>query len=398
MANSGERATDTQHGREWYRRLVETGSDVTFVLDETLTIGYVSPGAERVLGCDVTALIDETFPEYLHPADRNEFDGAIAELQAAPNESQTVELRFQGSDDSWRWLDARAQNRLDDDILGGIVVTVRDVTDCREREAELRTTRERMEMALEGANLGIWDWDMETDEVERDELLTEMLGYSKDEMGDHLRGWEQVVHPEGKRRHEEALTDHIENRTPHYQCEYRLETNSGDWKWVRTMGKVVERDDDGTPLRAVGIHQDIDDRKRAELALERERDVFRAGPAVVFEWGDSADWPIQYVSGNVEDVLGYEPEQLQSTAFADLVHEEDLEGLTAEVADQREADNDRLSPSPYRIHTADGDVRWVLEHTRTLEEGDDSRLLGYLVDITERKQREHQLKQFKVPC
>jgi PAS domain S-box-containing protein len=289
------------------------------------------------------------------------------------------------------------RNRLDDDI-GGILATVRDISDRKERERDLVTTKERMQLALEGANLGIWDWDLRADEVERDELLTEMLGYTRAEMGDELRGWADVVHPEGKQRHDEALAEHVEHRTPYYQCDHRLRTKSGDWKWVRTMGTVVERDEDGTPVRAVGIHQDIDDRKRAELALQEERDMFRNGPTVVFKWADANGWPIEYVSENVEAVLGYAPADLRSDAvtYADLVHDADLDRLVDEVAQYRATGVDHMNLDPYRIVTADGDVRWVMEYTRFVrEDGEISHLLGYIIDITERKQRELELRQFK---
>ncbi|MFC7172249.1 PAS domain-containing protein [Haloplanus litoreus] len=222
----------------------------------------------------------------------------------------------------------------------------RDITERKEREAELVTTKQRMELALEGANLGIWDWDMRSDRVSRDELLTEMLGYTKAEMGDRMRGWERVVHPEDRERHDEALAEHVANRTAYYRCDHRLKTKSGEWKWVRTMGKVVERDEDGTPIRAVGIHQDIDDRKRAELALKEERDMFKEGPAVVFEWEDTADWPIEYVSENVEEVLGYTPDELGSADrhYADIVHEADHERVVSKAS---ELDSEESKASPW---------------------------------------------------
>ncbi|MFC7254259.1 PAS domain-containing protein [Haloplanus litoreus] len=274
----------------------------------------------------------------------------------------------------------------------------RDITERKEREAELVTTKQRMELALEGANLGIWDWDMRSDRVSRDELLTEMLGYTKAEMGDRMRGWERVVHPEDRERHDEALAEHVANRTAYYRCDHRLKTKSGEWKWVRTMGKVVERDEDGTPIRAVGIHQDIDDRKRAELALKEERDMFKEGPAVVFEWEDTADWPIEYVSENVEEVLGYTPDELGSADrhYADIVHEADHERVVSKASELDSEGVESITLDPYRVITASGDVRWVKEYTRAVESGNETtELLGYLVDVTERKRREHELQQFK---
>jgi PAS domain S-box-containing protein len=379
-----------------YRRLVEESSDVTAVVRPDGTVTYVSPAVEGTLGYDPEEVLGDDGSEYVHPGDREAVVDAVEALRADPDQPQTVEARLRRPDGSWSRVETVMHDRTSDDVVDGILVTARPLDRREDREEDLAATKERMELALEGANLGIWDWDMRTDRVTRDELLTEMLGYTQSEMGDRLDGWERVVHPEDQRRHDEALAKHVADRTPYYQCDHRLKTNSGEWKWVRTMGTVVERDADGTPVRAVGIHQDIDDRKRAQLALKEERDLFREGPAVVFKWVDAEGWPIEYVSENVEEVLGYPPEKLRSTdvQFADLVHEADLDRVRREVAEHERRESDYLSLDPYRVVTAAGETRWVLEHTTYVGDGvEPSHLLGYLVDVTERKRREQELRE-----
>jgi len=276
MAGSGGGDTRSDRGHEWYRRLVERANTITTVLDPDGSIVYTSPAVERVLGHDSAEVVGSLGHEYLHPDDHENVTEAIEALRAAPEDPQTAEFRLRRADGSWCWVEATMWNQLDDDVIGGILLHGREATERRKRAAERHRTNERLKMALEGANFGVWDWNMRTDDVSRDELLTNMLGYRRSEMGDHLRDWEDVVHPDGKRRHDEALAEHVEDRTPYYECEYRLETNSGEWKWVRTIGKVVERDEGGTPVRAIGIHQDIDDRKRAELALEAREEKYRS--------------------------------------------------------------------------------------------------------------------------
>ncbi len=256
---------------EWFRKLVEEANDITLVVDSDGTMSYVSPATKRQFGYRPAELTGDQLCDYVHPEDGDALAGTVERIQTRDSDAETAEVRFQRADGTWFWLEATMRSRLDDTV-DGIIVNGRDITERREREAELRTAKERMKMALEGANLGIWDWDMEADEVTRDELLTEMLGYTPAEMGDRLEDWERLVHPEGKRRHDEALAEHVENRTPYYECEYRLKTKSGDWKWVRTMGTVVERDENGEPLRSVGIHQDIAELKEYEQKLEEQRD------------------------------------------------------------------------------------------------------------------------------
>jgi len=381
---------------EQYRRLVEESTDIVAVVDADGTVTYVNRAVERILGYEPAELIGDDGAEYAHPDDQETMREAIEALRTEPNETRTVELRLRRADGSWCWIEAVVRNGTDDE--GGVLVNGRDITDRKERESELVTTKQRMELALEGANLGIWDWNMRTGEVSRDELLTEMLGYTQAEMGDRMRGWERVVHPADRERHDEALAEHVAARTPYYRCDHRLKTNAGDWKWVRTMGKIVERDESGEPVRAVGIHQDIDDRKRAELALEEERDMFKEGPAVVFKWEDTDGWPIEYVSENVEEVLGYTPDELQSgeMQYLDIIHEDDRGRIVEEASELDSEGVDSITLDPYRVATASGGVRWVKEYTRAIESGGEpDHLLGYLVDVTERKRRENELRQFK---
>ena len=263
------------HGRGWYRRLVDRLPDVVALVDAEWTVRYVNSTVDALLGYDAPTLIGDALTDYVHPEDRASLTSAKDGLR--PEDPQTVTVRVRTVEGDWEWLTV-ALRPLTNNSDSEVIVTARSFAGRKagEEGEEPATTKRRKELALEGANLGVWDWDMRTDDVERDELLTEMLGYTPEEMGDHLADWERLVHPEGKRRHDEALAEHIEADTPYYECEYRLRTAAGEWKWVQTIGTVVERDAQGRPVRAVGIHQDVDDRKRAELALEEEREKYRS--------------------------------------------------------------------------------------------------------------------------
>ncbi|TKX60783.1 PAS domain-containing protein, partial [Halorubrum sp. SP9] len=139
------------------------------------------------------------------------------------------------------------------------------------RERTVQRIKDRLELAVEGANLGVWDWDMTTDEVEFNDQWAEMLGHSLDEIEPHLDAWERRVHPDDLPAVEDALSAHVDGETEYYDAEHRMRTASGEWKWIRDIGKVVERDEDGGPVRAVGIHLDVDEQKRREEELRRTR-------------------------------------------------------------------------------------------------------------------------------
>ena len=154
----------------------------------------------------------------------------------------------------------------------GVCGVSTDITEQNRREQELERLKERFELAVEGGNLGVWDWNMQTDAVEFNEQWAQMIGHSPDEIEPHLDEWERRVHPDDLSAIEAALDEHIAGETAFYDAEHRIRTADGDWKWIRAVGRIVERDDAGDPVRAVGVHLDTDARKNYERTLERQRD------------------------------------------------------------------------------------------------------------------------------
>lgn len=139
-----------------------------------------------------------------------------------------------------------------------------EISERIEAEQALRESQQRLELAIQGAELGVWDRNLQTGATVFNTRWAEMLGYSLGEITPNKSTWEGLLHPEDKARVLAELHAHLEGRTPHYQCEYRLQTRQGDWKWISAAGRVVERDVQGKPLRFAGTHRDITAQKRAE--------------------------------------------------------------------------------------------------------------------------------------
>jgi len=105
----------------------------------------------------------------------------------------------------------------------------------------MESLRERLELAVDGAGLGTWDWDIETGEVIFNQQWAEMLGYSREELDFRFEIWEKLVHLEDLPAATEALEAHLEGETGLSQQEIRRRTKSGDWKWIQTIGRVAVR-------------------------------------------------------------------------------------------------------------------------------------------------------------
>lgn len=138
-----------------------------------------------------------------------------------------------------------------------------------------RHDRQRAEIALRGARLGAWDWRVQTGETFFDRRWMQMLGFTKEWVEPVIESWQSRIHPEDRERVLEVLNAHLEGRNRYYEVEHRLRTRTGEWKWILSMGRVLDREADGTPTRMTGIHMDIDERKTAEERLRRTSERLR---------------------------------------------------------------------------------------------------------------------------
>lgn len=137
------------------------------------------------------------------------------------------------------------------------IVSVTNVTERRAAEMALKESEERLKMAIEGGNLGIWDWNLETGEEAFSDKWGDILGYSAEELKTHLGIWDRLVHPEDRARVKQALMDHLEGLTPYCETEHRMRSKDGLWVWISGRGKVVSWDERGRPVRMTGVIQEM---------------------------------------------------------------------------------------------------------------------------------------------
>lgn len=142
-------------------------------------------------------------------------------------------------------------------------------------EDALRDSEDRLELALEGADLGTWDWDVVSGALRFDERWAAMLGYRTTELEANVQQWEKLIHPEDADRVLQATQAHLAGETPVCQVEYRVQHKAGHWVWVLDKGRVLERDSAGAPLRMCGTHLDVTEHKRAEQLLRESEEMMR---------------------------------------------------------------------------------------------------------------------------
>lgn len=136
---------------------------------------------------------------------------------------------------------------------------------------ELRSKREWLALALEGGGLGLWDWELASGKAHFSSEWASMLGYAIEDLFPDVSTWESLVHPEDMPEAKRTLQEHFAGNSACYEAELRMLSKGGEWIWVLTRGRVLERKDDGSPVRIAGSHLDITGRKRIEQALQESR-------------------------------------------------------------------------------------------------------------------------------
>jgi PAS domain S-box-containing protein len=133
----------------------------------------------------------------------------------------------------------------------------------RRLSMELGNAEERLRLTLEATNDGVWDWDIPTGGMLFSASYYRMLGFEPHEFSGSYDSWRALIHPDDVERAERAINGHIHQGIG-YAVEIRMRTKSGDWRWILSRGMVVERDAENHPIRMVGAHSDITERKQAE--------------------------------------------------------------------------------------------------------------------------------------
>ena len=135
----------------------------------------------------------------------------------------------------------------------------------------LRESEKRYVLATDAGQAGVWDWNLETDEIYLDPNLKAMLGYANHEIRNHLDDWGKHIHPDDVEQVMAAADAHLEGLTPQYEVAHRMVHKDGSVRWFLARGTAL-RDADGKPYRVVGTDTDITDRRRAEKALQEAHD------------------------------------------------------------------------------------------------------------------------------
>ncbi|HMQ00749.1 MAG TPA: PAS domain-containing protein, partial [Cyclobacteriaceae bacterium] len=221
---------------------------------------YISPQVSQLFGINAAAVLKDSglLEKTIHEEDIKSFNETNEHCNREGLEWQWEGRIRVGKKVKWIEAKSSAIKQPNEKLLRyGIIL---DIT-------ERKLIEQRLELALKGADLGLWDYSFETKDVFISERWAKLLGYTQQEIEENHRNWMNFVHPEDACMVKELVIAHLKGQTEFYESVYRFKTKSGEWRWIMERGQVVARDIKGRALRWVGTVQDFHYRKLSEKVL-----------------------------------------------------------------------------------------------------------------------------------
>jgi PAS domain S-box-containing protein len=275
----------------------------------------------------------------------------------------------------------------------GITVFVTNITERKRNEKVQQESKERLDLALNGANAGLWSWNIKTGEDLLDERWCGILGYKKEEVKQEVSSWENLIHPDDKERIFEVVNKHFEDENNAYKDEYRMKCKNGKWKWIFASGNIVERDTEGNPSRMTGIIIDIDERKKAEKNMERLSRIFEDSLNEIYLL-DSDSLKFTLVNKAAQNNLGYTMEELQNMTPLDFTPEFTSESFSKLFEPLRKGEKEKIVFET--VHQRKDKSLYNVEiHLQLLQYEQETLFAAFIMDITSRYKVEKELKQHR---
>jgi len=258
-----------------FKTTLDETMDCVFMFEpDTLKFFYVNAGAMKQIGYSYDELMEmkpfEIKPEY----SEEDFKKAIAPMLEGKQQSINFETVHQHKDGHTIPVEIFLQYIHPVGESARFVAIVRDITERKQAEMAVEETKTRLELVISNTGVGIWDWQVQTGEVQFNERWAGIVGYTLEELAPiSIDTWTHLVHPDDLQKSGALLERHFNDESANYNCEARMRHKRGHWVWVLDTGRVVERDADGKPLRMIGTHLDITEGKQAEEELIKARDA-----------------------------------------------------------------------------------------------------------------------------
>lgn len=286
-----------------------------------------------------------------------------------------------------RWFENRIYPSSD-----RLTIYFTEITDRRRSERALHETEERLRLAVQAANVGLWDWNLETQAIFFSPEWKSQIGYEDHEIANDFDEWQSRVHPDDLEAALTTIHEYISNPYRNYQNEFRFRHKDGTYRWILAQADLVYNER-GDPARMLGSHIDITTRKQAEAALreseQRLSHIFHNSP-VATVLTRTSDSRFVDVNEAVETLTGYSREELLGKTSLELDLFARPQARTSLVETSQTTGGYR--DVHVQVRRKSGEIRDVSLSSGLIELGGEKYSIAMAHDITERKQVEEELR------
>ena len=295
-----------------------------------------------------------------------------------------------------RWFTGRI-TPFQGDSQNRVVVSHENITERKIAEQALRETAQRERQAVQAANVGLWNWNLATNQVHYSVEWKKQIGYEDHEIGNSFQEWQSRVHPDDLKPTLEYINKMISERVLRHSAEFRFRHKDGTYLWILTQASLI-MDEHDQPVRVMGSHLVITERKQAENLI---RDTI-AKMHLAMECADEGIWEWDFKTGLVTfdkmalQMLGYGPEMPQKPGewWIEQIHSDEMSLVKQRFSSFISGDLDEYSVE-FRLKRNNGNYTWVSSNAKIIRSdhmGNPLLLIGIHRDITERKQAENSLQ------
>jgi PAS domain S-box-containing protein len=335
---------------------------------------------------DFVPNVETALSFYLEGESRNDIEKAFTSC-VTTGEAYSLELQIITLEGNIKWVKSIGQAVFSKGVCKRVYGTFQDITEVKEASIALEQEKEKLQSIIKSTNSGTWQWNIQTDETQHNEIWANILGYTLDEIAPvTTEKWLNLIHPDDLKQSNLKMKDCFDQKVAYYESEYRLKHKSGHWIWVLDKGKIISWTNEGLPLLMFGIHTDITEQKK----IIRSSMLFIEHTPTAIAMLDNN---MKYLTASKKWTEDY---KLVDKKIIGVSHYE----IFPEIGDEwKKYHQDCLEGIPHRKEEdkfirEDGSVQWLSWEIKPWynDNGTIGGILMYTSDITSRKNTEEQLR------
>lgn len=363
---------------------------------------FASDSMYNIFGITPDQVKDDSSPIFsrIHPDDLDEtFASIVKSFETL--EMWEYECRIVLPESDEKWLRGTAKpSKLDD---GSVLWHgyIKDITEKKLDDIEIKKIKEQYELSIAGSNDGIWDWDIVNNKLFLSTRWKEILGYKDSELRNEFDTFTKLLADEDRERVNSYINAYFVGGIDKYQIEFKMKHKDGSYRWILAKGEAL-RNEDGAPYRMAGSHSDITDRKLIEAALLKSDQLLKKLtaqlPGIIYQFVMTPDGRtyVPYTNDNIYLIFELKPDDVKkdSKLLFERIHPDDLKKVTKAIKQSKE--NLSTWEIDFRVVLPKQGVRWLYGNANP-ELSDDGNVVwfGYINDITEKKKSEIELRKSK---